>query len=79
MPKKKITKKIAKGKISKDMTISEVVAKYPKTIEIFLEHGMGCFGCGVAQFETVEQGAIAHGLNLKKLMTDLNKAVSKKK
>lgn len=79
MPKKKTTKKIVKGKISKDMTISEVVAKYPRTIEIFLEHGMGCFGCGVAQFETVEQGAIAHGLNLKKLMLSLNKAVSRKK
>lgn len=78
--KKKTTKKkVSKQKINKNMTLSEVVAKYPQTIEIFLEYGMGCFGCGIAQFETVEQGAVAHGINLKKLMDALNKAVSKKK
>ena len=76
--KKKATKK-EKQKITKDMVISEVVAKHPETIEVFLEHGMGCFGCGIAQFETVEQGAAAHGLDLKKLMDDLNKIVKKKK
>lgn len=77
--KKKIKKKVVKTKINKDMTISEVVAKYPGTIEVFLEHGMGCFGCGVAQFETIKQGAMAHGIDLKKLMDALNKIISKKK
>lgn len=79
--KKPIKKKAksSKLKITKDMTISEAVAKYPNTIEVFLEHGMGCFGCGIAQFETIEQGANAHGIDLKKLMEDLNKAASKKK
>lgn len=76
--KKKTTKKAVKPKINKDMTISEVVAKYPRTIEIFLEYGMGCFGCGVAQFETLEQGASAHGINPKKLIDALNKVASKK-
>jgi len=77
--KKIIKKKVVKTGISKDMTISEAVAKYPETIEVFLEYGMGCFGCGIAQFETIEQGASAHGINLKKLMDALNKIVSKKK
>jgi len=72
-------KKTVKQKIRKDMPIAEVVSKYPKTIEVFLEHGMGCFGCGMAQFETIEQGAVAHGINLKKLMAALNKSVSKKR
>lgn len=77
--KKPVKKKIVKTGISKDMTISEAVAKYPETIEVFLENGMGCFGCGIAQFETIEQGATAHGINLKRLMDALNKIVSKKK
>ncbi len=77
--KKTIKKKVVKAKISKDMTISKVVAKYPETIEVFLEHGMGCLGCGIAQFETIEQGATAHGIDLKKLMDALNKMISKKK
>lgn len=79
--KKPVKKKAksAKLKITKDMTLSEAVAKYPNTIEVFLEQGMGCFGCGVAQFETIEQGAAAHGIDLKKLMEALNKAVKKKR
>lgn len=79
--KKPIKKKAkaAKLKITKDMTISEAVAKHPNTIEVFLEQGMGCFGCGVAQFETIKQGAAAHGIDLKKLMEALNKAVKKKR
>lgn len=75
---KKPTKSIAQ-KISKDMTLSEVVAKYPESIQVFLEFGMGCFGCGAAQFETIEQGSQSHGIDLKKLMEALNKAASKKK
>lgn len=82
MPKKTISKKTSKTsetKINKDMTIGEVVAKYPGTIEVFLEHGMGCLGCGAAQFETIEQGAQAHGIDLKKLIEALNNTTSKKK
>jgi len=75
---KKTAKKVVAQKVSKNMTLSEVVSKYPATIDVFLSHGMGCFGCGVAQFETIAQGAQAHGINLKRLLEDLNKAVNKK-
>lgn len=61
--------------ITKEMPIGEVVQKYPQTIEVFLKHGLMCFGCAIARFENVEQGAIAHGINVTKLMTDLNAAV----
>ena len=61
--------------IGKEMTIGEVVQTYPQTIEVFLKHGLMCFGCAIAQFENVEQGAQAHGINVEALMTDLNAAV----
>ncbi len=61
--------------ISKEMTIGEVVQTYPQTIEVFLKHGLMCFGCAIARFENVEQGAQAHGINVEALMTDLNAAV----
>lgn len=61
--------------ISKEMTIGEVVQTYPQTIEVFLKHGLMCFGCAIARFENVEQGAQAHGINVETLMTDLNAAV----
>ncbi len=61
--------------ISKEMTIGEVVQTYPQTTEVFLKHGLMCFGCAIARFENVEQGAQAHGINVETLMTDLNAAV----
>ena len=61
--------------ISKEMPIGDVVQKYPQTIEVFLKHGLMCFGCAIARFENVEQGATAHGIDVETLMTDLNAAV----
>lgn len=63
-------------KITRDMTIAEVVQQYPQTVPVFLAHGLMCFGCAVARFENVEQGAAAHGINVEALMKDLNAAVS---
>ena len=62
-------------KITKDMNIIEVVQKYPDTIGVFMYAGMGCFGCHVAQFETVEQGAMAHGIDVDALVDALNEIV----
>jgi len=67
-----------KQKITKDMSFAEVLQKYPKTAHIFIAHGMHCIGCVMARFETIEQGAAAHGIDIKKLITDLNKAIKKK-
>ena len=61
--------------ITKDMPIGDVVQNYPQTIEVFLKHGLMCFGCAIARFENVEQGAMAHGINVDTLMQDLNAAV----
>ena len=62
--------------ITKDMKIGEVVEQHPQTIEVFLRHGLMCFGCAVARFENVEQGAVAHGIEVEPLVNDLNTAVA---
>jgi hybrid cluster-associated redox disulfide protein len=61
--------------ITKEMPIGEVVQKYPQTVEVFLRHGLMCFGCAIARFENLEQGAIAHGIDVETLVQDLNAAV----
>ncbi len=62
--------------ITRDMPIAEVVQKYPQTVPVFLAHGLMCFGCAIARFENIEQGAAAHGIEVDALMADLNKAAS---
>jgi hybrid cluster-associated redox disulfide protein len=64
-------------KINKQMKIDEVLNKYPEAAEIFVKHGFHCIGCMAASFESIEQGAIAHGINVEKLIEDLNKAIEK--
>jgi len=62
--------------INKEMTIGEVVRRYPDTVEVFNRYGMGCLGCPATQYENVEQGALMHGIDVEQLVVDLNKAAA---
>lgn len=64
------------NKITKEMTFGEVLSTYPETVKIFFMYGMHCFGCHLAVDETIEQGALAHGVPADKLIDDLNKEVA---
>lgn len=64
--------------ISAEMTIEDVVKKYPETIPVFFKHGLACVGCHAAAYENIEQGAAVHGMDLDKLMEDLNAVIEDK-
>ena len=66
---------MAEDKITKEMSIVEVVQKYPETIEVFAKYGLGCIGCAAARFENLEAGAKIHGIDPDKLVGDLNSAI----
>ncbi len=63
--------------INKNMSIDEVVKKYPETVSIFERYGVGCAGCQAALFENIEQGAEVHGIEVDAFVGDLNKALGK--
>lgn len=65
--------------ILKENTIEEVVNNYPETTMVFMKHGLHCVGCHVSAFETIEQGAMAHGINVDALVADLNKVIASRK
>lgn len=68
------------AEITKDMSIGDVVQQYPETMEVFMKYGLHCVGCHVAAWETIEQGAMAHGVtDVDELVDALNEAISKKK
>jgi hybrid cluster-associated redox disulfide protein len=71
-----------KNKITKDWTIQKLLEKYPESVDILIEYGFHCIGCALAQYETLEQGAKAHGLSskeTKKLLKELNELMQKQK
>jgi len=63
--------------ITKEMSIGDIVDQYPETVSVFISHGLGCIGCAIAQFETLEEGAMAHGIDVEALIKDLNKSLEK--
>ncbi|MGE9994390.1 DUF1858 domain-containing protein [Peptoniphilaceae bacterium SGI.137] len=60
--------------ITKDMLISEVIQKKPRTIQTLMMIGMGCIGCPSSLMETVEQAAWVHGVDPDILVEHLNEA-----
>jgi len=64
-------------KITKDVMIGELVEKHPESIGVMQKHGLHCIGCHVATWETLEQGANGHGIDVKALIEDINKAINK--
>lgn len=65
-------------KIDGKMLFGEILKKYPESGEIFIKHGMFCYGCPMAMQETLEEGIQAHGLNPKKIIDELNKGIKEK-
>lgn len=75
-------KKNSNELISREMMLGEVIEKYPDSVEIFLKKGLHCVGCFAANFETLEGGAKAHGMDKKQidaLVEELNKSIKKKR
>ncbi|MFA4931099.1 MAG: DUF1858 domain-containing protein [Patescibacteria group bacterium] len=65
-------------KITKKMKIAEVVEKYPATKAVFLDIGLACIGCVAAEFESLEEGLMAHGLEVDEVIEKLNEAANNK-
>lgn len=64
-----------------DMTIGDVVEKFPDSAEVMLGYGLHCVGCAVNPYETIEQGAMGHGMSretISAMLDDINLAVTKK-
>jgi hybrid cluster-associated redox disulfide protein len=76
-----MTKKTKKSnrKITKDMNFVEILEKNPDAFEILFRKGMHCIGCGMAGSETLEEGALIHGLDPDKLVSEINKTNKKVK
>lgn len=66
---------VASVKVMGEMKLTELISQYPSTIEVFIKYGMGCLGCAAAHFESIEEGALAHGIDVEDLLRELNKSV----
>ena len=59
-------------RIRKEMIISEIIGVDRGLVPILRNHGMNCVGCPSAQFETLEQAAMTHGMDVESLVEEMN-------
>ena len=64
--------------INKSMLIHEIIEIDPGNAAILMASGMHCIGCPSAQGESLEEGAMVHGLNADELVANVNDYLSKK-
>ena len=60
------------AKITKDMTIAEVLVMDRDTVPIFMQFGMHCLGCPASSGESIEEASAVHGINADELVEALN-------
>jgi len=63
-------------KITKEMALKDLIANYPEAAGELSKMGLGCIGCFAAQFETIEQGVAAHGMDIETVIKRLNEIIS---
>lgn len=59
-------------KISKDMTIVEILEVAEEKAQILMDAGMHCLGCPASQAETLEEACEVHGIDVDELLEKLN-------
>ncbi len=58
--------------IKKESTIQEILNTYPQTMKFFNDLNMSCGGCFAVNFDTLENGALMHGMDINQLISQLN-------
>jgi len=64
---------VSAPRITQDMTIEEVIKRFPDTIGAFERHGLRCAGCCGSSYENIREGASSHGIDLDALLEELNR------
>ena len=60
------------AKVTKDMTIGELIRTNPEVAPILMEVGMHCLGCPASQMESLEEAAMVHGIDAELLVEKIN-------
>ena len=64
--------------VTKDTVIGDVLDYDSSLAEIFFGVGMHCVGCPSAAGETLEEASMVHGMDIDKLLSDINAYLASK-
>lgn len=58
--------------VTKDMTIGELLMMNRSVGAVLMQNGMHCVGCPSSAGESLEEASMVHGMDVNKLITDIN-------
>ena len=58
--------------VHKNSKMNEILSVYPDAKRFFNEHDMACGSCFAVNFDTIEKGALMHGMEVNSLIDQLN-------
>ena len=66
------------AKVTKDMTIGELLQVDNNIAGILMRAGMHCLGCPSAQGETLEEACMVHGIDCDALVAGMNEVLAER-
>ncbi|MFA5526988.1 MAG: DUF1858 domain-containing protein [Peptostreptococcales bacterium] len=57
--------------ITKDTSIAEIIEE--GLVDILVKNGLNCLGCPASYHESLQEAAKGHGVELEKILDELNK------
>lgn len=62
-------------RVTGDMTVAELLDRFPETARVFFRRRMACVGCPLEKFDRLKDVACVYHIQLPDLLWEFNKAV----
>ncbi|MBR1710888.1 MAG: DUF1858 domain-containing protein [Clostridia bacterium] len=69
---------MSKPLVTKDMTMGDILRRYPSSVYALIGCGLGCVSCPSSEMETLEEAAAVHGLKQEEVLAFLNDWIAEK-
>jgi len=63
-------------RIEDTLLVEETMRCWPGTIRVFLDFKMGCVGCPIASFHSLEDASREHGVDLDRFLSALRQVAA---
>ena len=58
------------------LLVDDVMSRWPSAIRVLLDYKMGCVGCPIGTFHSVDEACHEHGVDRDSFMTALRNAIA---
>jgi hybrid cluster-associated redox disulfide protein len=59
-----------------ELTVEEILSRWPQTVSVFNHYSSSCIGCAIAPFCTISDAITAYGLPEREFTADLQAAIA---